>query len=30
MPVNNIDKAMVGKGEMKVAEKDPMTHMIWN
>ena len=27
MPVNNIDKAMVGKGEMKVAEKDPMTHI---
>ena len=27
MPVNNIDKAMVGKGEMKVAEKDPLTHI---
>ena len=27
MPVNNIDKAMVGKGEMKVAEKDPMRHI---
>ena len=27
MPVNNIEKAMVGKGEMKVAEKDPLTHI---
>ena len=27
MPVNNVDKRMEGKGPMKVAEKDPMTHI---
>ena len=27
MPVNNVDKRMEGKGPMKVAEKDPLTHI---
>jgi len=27
MPVNNVDKRMEGKGTMKVAEKDPLTHI---
>ena len=27
MPVNNVDKRMEGKVTMKVAEKDPLTHI---